>query len=328
MQKNKNIMAKSKKTCTAVKSGFISKAMGIPARLDRLICNNKKSLVFIIIWSFIFNYLFEASLRQSLLAPFRLLFSQPIVFILGTMIILSTFSIMYFFRRRTFIFGLTAFLWLIVLLVNFVLMCVYQRSTPFNFSDLRVFSTTKDIINNGYVNIVEILLIILGIILFLAFLSFLYIKCSKICSKANICAFVSIQICAFTLISTVLYTSIAVNADRFDNLPNKYREHGFAFCFLYSLIDNGIDKPKDYTPELYNDTRNQVNKVFEEKDTQNTDTNIEKVDNPVLTDNVFELVISDIKSMPDYSYLGISKSNDRKIRKTHIRKNLQRHRAD
>lgn len=287
------------------KKGFFGANFKISKYLnkaDSLLCEKRSSIIFLAIWSLFINLLLESTLRQSVFSALFLIIKSPIVFLLGTFIIFATFSSMYFFKRRSFVFGIVSFFWLAIGVVNFVLMCCFQRSTPFNISDLRIFRTTLDIVSNGYLNIFEVILIAIAILAFFAFLVFVFIKCKKSCGISATSSFFSVQIWAFAIIFIALYTNIAVNADRFDNLPNKYREHGFAFCFLYSLVDTGIDKPDNYSPKIYSETRDKANKVTDEEG----EISISKTYDKELLDGVYAKTLSSYADMPNHKYMNES----------------------
>lgn len=271
-------------------------------KADSLLCEKGSSILFIAIWSLIINILLESTLRQSVFSALFLIIKSPIVFLLGTFIIFATFSSIYLFKRRSFVFGIVSFFWLAIGVVNFVLMCCFQRSTPFNISDLRIFRTTLDIVSNGYLNFFEVILIAIAILIFIAFLVFTFIKCKKTCGISATNSFFSVQIWAFAIIFIALYTNIAVNADRFDNLPNKYREHGFAFCFLYSLVDTGIDKPDNYSPKIYSETRNKADKATDVAG----EIAISKTYDKELLDSVFAKTLSSYADMPNHTYMNTS----------------------
>lgn len=293
-----------KRTPCKRKCGFVS---GTLSKFDNMMSDTRKAMLFITIYSFVFNFFMEFTLRQNLWKTFAVIFTSPIVFLLGFLIVFSTLSLTFFFKRRTFAFCFLAFIWFIIGVVNFTLMVIYQRSTPFVFSDLRVFSTTKDIVNNGYVGLFELILIIIGVILLISVICLIFFKSKKCKGFSGSASFFSVQLCAFTIIISVIYTNVAVNADKFDNLPNKFREHGFAFCFLYSVIDNGIDKPDHYN---FKDTRD----IIEEANKNTQRPSLVHTNDIELLEDVKNAVIDNYNSKPDYSYINFDRaSSDARI---------------
>ena len=143
---------------------------------DDFLSTNGKSLIFITVFSVIVNIFLEASLRKSFIEAFKLIFSEPLVFFLGALIVLATYSTIYIFKKRLFVFTFFTILWGVVTYVSYYLMC--QRTTPFNSSDFRVLKTTFDIIT-VYFTYFEIFLLVFAIIAFIALLTFIFIKSKK-----------------------------------------------------------------------------------------------------------------------------------------------------
>ena len=275
-------------------------------KFDDLLATNRKSLIFLVLYSIFFNVLLEAALRKSFVEAIKLIFIHPLVFFLGALIVLATFSILYLFKRRLFFFTIITLLWGTITYVSYYLMC--QRTTPFIASDLRVFKTTFDIITL-YFTKVEIVILAILICFAIALLVFTFIKCKKSKGIFSLASLTPVIICSVTLISVLLNTKFVIAADRFDNLPNKYNEHGFAFCFLYSVIDNGIDKPKNYSNEHFDEVRKKTNDTV-----STTKPEIEiKTKDELLLEDIYNNVIAEYKVMPDYAALDFSKEDSEKV---------------
>ena len=270
--------------------------------LDDCLCTTKQSLILLTGFSIILNYFLEAALRKSFTEPLLLLVRTPHVFLLGTLIVFATLTLMYLFRRRAFVFTLVTVIWTIITFVSFFLMC--QRTTPFNCSDFRVLKSAFDIIPI-YLSVPDMILLGLGIVLLIFLLWMVFIKCKKSKGIFSLNTIVPLVTCIVTVILMVCNTSFVIKADRFDNLPNKYREHGFVFCFLYSIIDNGISKPSNYTHSVFSEQREKV--VSDSKISEKP--NIQKAlsDSEALINDVKNLVVDAYEKMPDYPYLNFSK---------------------
>ena len=279
-------------------------------RVDNFICSSVPSFIFLIVFSFWINIFLEAALRKSFEEAFSLITSSPVVFALNTFIVLATFSLIYFFKKRTFAFSLITICWGVVIFTSHYLMC--QRTTPFNASDFRVIKTTFEIIGNYFTKF-QIVLLCLGIILALFLLVLIFLKSKKRSVRFSLSSFFPIELCSIVIIFVVLYTNIVINADRFDNLPNKYREHGFAFCFLYSLVDNGIDKPQDYSPNIYNTSRRQANAaaVVDKEKPDSTLKTLSPED--LLLDSIYDKVVESYKEMPNYLCMEFSAEQSNEV---------------
>ncbi|MBQ7399409.1 MAG: LTA synthase family protein [Clostridia bacterium] len=255
------------------------------------------------------NIFLEAALRRSFLEAFALIISDPIVFGLNTLIVFASFSLVYIFRRRTFVFSLISICWYIIVFVSYYMMC--QRTTPFNASDFRVVRSTFEIIGN-YLSVLEIILYCCVFIFAVFMLSLIFRKCKKRSTNLALSAFFPVEVWSLVIISIVLYTNLVVNSARFDNLPNKYREHGFAFCFLYSLVDNGIDKPQGYTPQVYNESKSKVDMAVKGTEKKKPEL-VKSCAEELLLNDIYEKVVESYNQMPEYLCLDFSQEQAQAI---------------
>jgi len=217
---------------------------GLPKSIADLINTNRNSFVLITICSVLLNFILEAALRKSFPQSFALIYKAPVAFLFNTLIIISCYSIMYFVKRRPFIFALNTILWLTVAAVSRCLMGF--RTTPFNASDFRVIKSALTIIP-VYLEIWQIIGIALLVILAISFLVYIFIKAPKSEKSVKYSAIIAAIICTFTASCTAIYLGFAFDTDHFSNLPTAYKQHGFNICFLCSIFDHGIDKPQGYS---------------------------------------------------------------------------------
>ena len=263
-------------------------------KFDSLVCSPIQSFLFILIFSFVINIFLEAALRKSFVAAFSLCISSPIMFALNFLIVLASYSLIYFFRKRTFSFSIITIIWIAIISTSYYLMC--KRTTPFTSSDLRVIKTTFDIIPL-YFSTFQIILLCIGILAAIALLVLVFIKSQKTPHRFSLSSYFPIQVWAITIVSLVLYSNVVLAADRFDNLPNKYKEHGFAYCFFYSLLDNGIDKPKNYSHDAYKDIKEATKNVDAPISTPEL---IKNASSDSMLDNIYNMVIEGYNDLPNY----------------------------
>ena len=292
--------------CFFVAKDIVSKGLG---KFDSMICKSVPSFIFLLFFSFAINIFLEAALRKSFSEAFGMVISDPLVFGLNFLIVLASFTLIFFFRRRAFAFSLISIVWVIVISVSYYLMC--QRTTPFNASDFRVIKTTFEIIGNYFTKF-QILLMCIGIVLAITLLVLIFIKCKKRDAGFSLSSFFPIEIWSVVIVFVVLYTNIVINADRFDNLPNKYREHGFAFCFLYSLVDNGIDKPLNYSPNLYADSRRKANQAVVGEEKKESEL-VKLSPEDMLLDSIYDKVMDSYKEMPNYLCMEFSQEQSQQV---------------
>ena len=275
-------------------------------KLSVLLSDTKTSLVMITALSFVINFLLEFSQRQSFVSVIKMIFTSPEIFLVSFVIIFATLSLMYFFKRRAFSFIIITLLWIIIMFVNFYLMCLCQRSTPFTSADLRVFNTALEIMSNGYLSLFDMILLGILILIVIYLLVITFIKSKKEKGIFGISPFISVQALSVMLVVIIFFTNTVVSADKYDNPPAMFKKHGYAYCFLYSVIDIGIDKPLGYTPDSFAQNRNSVNEAFNAQNCDvNKDFEVKACDKEVVS-SIYEMVIDDYKTMPEYPYIGVT----------------------
>ena len=242
---------KVKRTIFGVKrdNGFFTRvSAGFSALLDKLygvLAGKKRLLVFLAAWSAILNYCLETSLRKNFLLGFVHVFTQPFTFLYNTLILFCCFSVMLLLRRRLFYFTVVSVVWLGLAITDYVVLL--SRNTPLNAPDFRIIKSAFGVVKI-YLNLFEQILVLLLIVLGISLLVFSYVK-GKRSPRDMSFSLPSFAVISCTTLAVTLLYSGAVITSHFSDLPNAYKEYGFAFSFLCSVVDRGIDKPDNYSDE-------------------------------------------------------------------------------
>lgn len=196
----------------------------------------------------IINFIIELCSRRSLGDTFRYIFGSPLVFLYNSLIILATLSIVLLFKRRTFFFTLITTIWIGFGITNGIILS--NRVTPFTATDLTLADLGLGIISKylspTVTNLIAgfLIVVVIGIV-------FLFFKGSKykgkLNYKKNILTVASVW--AFLFLSTKVALGFNVIASYFGNIAFAYEDYGFPYCFSNTLLNTGIDKPKDYSAE-------------------------------------------------------------------------------
>lgn len=221
------------------------------------LCHNK--IVFTFIWSVCINLIIECLSRKSILKGVVHMGTAPFVFLFNSMIIVLTVSICYLFKKRRFVRLLVTTLWLIIGVLNCVLLSF--RKTPFTGNDFLLISDAFKIIHS-YIDQWGIILIIAAIVLVVAGLVYLAIKSPAVAEEIQYVKTVGAIGIVWMTISAMLWIGLVtgVIASRFGNITTAYKEYGFVYCFVNSIIDNGIKKPVNYETEGFH----KINEIVEE----------------------------------------------------------------
>lgn len=196
------------------------------------------------------NIFVEIMSRRSVFKAIGYLFSNPLVFLYNTSIILVTLSIALFFKKRWFVYFLISLCWAIIGITDFILL--QFRTTPFTAVDITLMKSALQIWQY-YLKWFHLVLIAIGITLAV-------FSCIVVWKKAKRYARLPLlKITVFfavTLASATLLTELGLKtnllAANFGNLANAYHQYGLPYCFVNSVINTGIDKPDMYSTEVVN----------------------------------------------------------------------------
>lgn len=207
-----------------------------------------RSLLKFLLAPLIINFIIELCSRRSLGDTFGYIFGSPLVFLYNSLIILATLSIVLLFKRRTFFFTLITTIWIGFGITNGIILS--NRVTPFTATDLTLADLGLGIISKylspTVTNLIAGFLIVVAIgIVFLFFKGPKYK--GKLNYKKNILIVASVW--AFLFLSTKVALGFNVIASYFGNIAFAYEDYGFPYCFSNTLLNTGIDKPKDYSEE-------------------------------------------------------------------------------
>ncbi len=208
---------------------------------------NRGSFLYIIL-PVVLNLIITCLELKSVFKGIGFLFHSPYIFLANTLLILLTLSISTLAKRRLFYAGLISFFWLLLGVTNFVLLC--KRITPFTACDLSMIDAAIEMIPL-YFGPIQLVLLALLIVLLIAGLVFLYIKAPKISHPIKYGkSLLFIALACVTTIGAIKFgTGFGIMDTQFKELSAAYRKNGFAYCFINSLLDTGINKPKDYSEE-------------------------------------------------------------------------------
>lgn len=196
----------------------------------------------------IINLIIELCSRRNLGNTFGYILGSPLVFLYNSLIILSTLSIVLLFKRRTFLFTLISTIWLGFGVTNGIILS--NRVTPFTATDLTLADLGLGMISKYLspftTTLIAILLgvVVLGIIV-------LFFKGPKYKEKLNYKKNILIitSVWAFLFLSTKVALGFNIIASYFGNIAFAYEDYGFPYCFSNTLLNTGIDKPRDYSEE-------------------------------------------------------------------------------
>ncbi len=196
--------------------------------------------------SWVMVFVLEALGRHSLKTAVSFMIKDFWFFISNFTIVLSTVTLCLFFKRRYFALSVILLLWASLGVANFVVLSF--RNTPLAWVDLSIVKAALDIMNS-YIKPIQlvagIVLIVLAVAVIVLVLKFAPKKKPNFASAAVYQAG-SVVLCILAMLCSY---HIYENPECFANLPEAYKNYGFAYCFSCSAVNRGVDKPSEYTEE-------------------------------------------------------------------------------
>lgn len=229
-----------------------TKIKGLKYRADKVVrwlsgVIETNCFMFCLISAPVINLVIESLSRRSFFEGAAYLFQSPAAFLYNSLLVLVTLLAASLFKKRLFTVPFVQCLWVWMGVVNCVLLGF--RVTPFGATDFLNIKSALDIVDI-YMTPLELALAIGALALFLVGMAFLWLKAPKF-RVAYRSGLMSLVLCAGLLtLSTHAAVSTNVISESFGNLAEAYDQYGFAYCFSKSLLDRGVDRPKEYSPEV------------------------------------------------------------------------------
>jgi len=226
---------------------------------------NKRIVYMYMLDAIIVTLIIEMLARHSFVKGIYYLISSPYVLLCNAMIVLMTLSFTLLIRRRIFGMAIISIIWIIFGVANSVLLS--YRVTPFTAVDLMLIDSAIDIMNK-YVSPPMIVVIVIAAILAIVALVYIWRKVPKIDHKIKYHKAVGIVaiIYAISLGAINLGISADLLSVKFGNLADSYRDYGFVYCFVNSLLNTGIDKPEGYSDEKMKSIKDETKDHASEKE--------------------------------------------------------------
>ncbi len=190
-------------------------------------------------------FVLEIASRGTLTNTVIHIFSHPFVFLTNYGIIIFSFMPSLFIKRRLPYTFVVTILWLVLGISNGIVL-IY-RANPLSAID---FLVIKSMFNMAtiYFTVLQLILIVIGVVAVITATVFMTIKCPRFSVNYKYAAIST----AFVLLSLTVLSVYVVDADmtvyEAGQLELAYSDYGFSYCFLKSLVSQGVDRPIDYDP--------------------------------------------------------------------------------
>ncbi|MBQ4561581.1 MAG: LTA synthase family protein [Clostridia bacterium] len=184
--------------------------------------------------------------QRSFVELCRYIVLRPYSFILNLAIVMLSYSVALFVKRRLFSFTVTGLLWTVMGVINLIVLV--QRNTQFNCSDIFIFKYGI-LISPRYLSVIHYILIAVGIVGAVVATVILHKK-GYLSRSENSKRHSSVAVGVLAVV--ILTMGIVGNVTgllmpRFTNINQGYKNNGFIYAFFCSVAEIGVDEPENYT---------------------------------------------------------------------------------
>ena len=197
----------------------------------------------------ILNFVIELISRRSFIGAWRYMTGSPLVFLYNALLIFTTMSVAFLFRRRVWVRVFVSGFWFVLGLANGIILS--NRVTPFTGQDLKLLGDAKKIVTE-YISPVLFGLMIAGLAAGIIALVRYFFYSPKYQGRRN--WFADIAIVGGSVVLLAGATSFGIHArvlsNYFGNLAMSYQNYGFPYCFSVTVFDTGMSRPNGYSDKL------------------------------------------------------------------------------
>ena len=190
--------------------------------------------------------------RRSPLGAVAYAVQRPYAYLYNVMLVALTLSPALLLKRRIFYYTIVGIVWALLHVTDMIIRML--RITPFAAHDVMVFFTNLDI-TNSYVTLWQVGLIVLFALALVFGLIALFRRAPRVQPQRGTALLFILLLTAGTLLGTLAYEPY--NRDYSDPVKG-FNRGGFAYSFLRSFVDRGVDKPEAYDEEVIDEIRSDV----------------------------------------------------------------------
>lgn len=217
------------------------------SKLKKRITEHSKWVLMQYLSGLVLIAILEVLSRHSLTAGIGFVWGHPFLVLYSALLLLCLFSFSNVLIKNQFWFVLIYGAVLILGIANCILL--FFRITPLSASDFSLLSSVF-VIMDRYLEVWQIIAVV-GILLVMLAVIIRFFRKKKTKNQFRLLGMIDlVGVLVLTFCVTIVSEQKSLLPDKFDNLPDAYREYGFVYCFSQSLLDKGIDKPEDYSEEM------------------------------------------------------------------------------
>ena len=199
--------------------------------------------------SFFVCFMLEWLSRHSFISAWYFVTEHTGPYLFNSYVIFVVFSLVILVKRRTFLRMVILAIFAMFGISNCVIL--FNRVTPFGFTDLNMIADLLTMRNTGYFTLEQAILSFAAIAIYSALMVLLFRKGAMQTPKLALPIRTAIVIGLFASvpITTAALLQVGVLTSYFGNLAQGYLDYGYVYGFSTSMLGRGMKKPSNYRKE-------------------------------------------------------------------------------
>jgi phosphoglycerol transferase MdoB-like AlkP superfamily enzyme len=197
--------------------------------------------------------------RKSVTEVLHFINDRTFVFLYNMLILFVCLSIVFITKKKLFVWAAVTGAWLLIGLCNGIIL--ESRKTPFTAVDITLLKSTLPVLNS-YMEVWQIVLAVILLIISVILMVWLYLYSPVARKSFDPKVNMTLFILQFFVFGAITYVAVGrgMLISGFDNLIAGYKDYGVAYGFCITAIDQGIDRPIDYSYDKMHRLDKKINK--------------------------------------------------------------------
>ena len=210
---------------------------------------NKHALLTHIPLSLAMCFALEWMSQHSFMEAMNFVVNHTGAYLYNSFLIFSVYNLVFLTKRKTFLRMVISAVFVMLGIINCVIL--FNRVTPFGFTDLSMIGDLLTMQNTNYFTADQAAMSVVAIGIYALLMVRLFIKGAQQKPKYPFWLRLALVVFCFVTIpfSTRILQNNGVLTNYFGNLAQGYKNYGYLYGFATSILDRGMSKPKDYSDE-------------------------------------------------------------------------------
>ena len=194
-------------------------------------------------------FVLEWMSRHSFINACHFVTDHTAAYLYNSFLIYIVYSLCFLFKRQTFTRMVISAVFVALGITNCIVL--YNRVTPFGFTDLNMITDLLTMQGAGYMSVGLTVILFIALGSYIAYLIWLFRKGRKTTYKMPFWGRLIIVVLCFVSLplTTKFLQKQEILAAYFGNLQQGYFDYGYLYGFSTSAFDRGMSKPMDYNEE-------------------------------------------------------------------------------